>query len=105
MNHIIARLYLKKARSLRQPESKQVPFIAPLFEIRLKIGKLTKEEISDEKRERREICKKRVDNEKGTKINPILLSTIFVSGQNDQILTQEIRHLNGNFDQSHSCQV
>ena len=64
-----------------------------------------KEETSDEKRERRETCKKKVDNEKGTKINPILLSTIFVSGQNDQILTQEIRHLNGNFDQSHSCQV
>ena len=59
MNHIIARLYLKKARSLRQPESKQVPFIAPLFEIRLKIGKLTKEETFDKKSERRETCKRK----------------------------------------------
>ena len=55
---------LKKARSLRQPELKQVPFIAPLFEIRLKIGKLTKEETFDEKRERRENLQKKADNKK-----------------------------------------
>ena len=56
---------LKKARSIRQPESKQVPFIAPLFEIRLKIGKLTKEGIFDEKRERRETCKKKSRQQEG----------------------------------------